>query len=112
MKTINFKPEMIGLIKQGKKTKTSRPMKFDKNGRTLPFKYEVGDNVIINDSELVIKILDIDFGFLKKDAEKIYEKEGFSTEQEFLDYWHKIYAGTKYELNPPIWIYEFEIEKG
>lgn len=119
MKTIKFRDDMIELIKSGRKTQTRRP--YVKNKAPKGF---LGELITIEGTDTVIKITHLGKELLHDIKWPDYDREGvrigttFADMRDyhriaFIDLWDEFYGDTKYkwEDNPVVWVYEFEVVK-
>ncbi|MDR1093470.1 MAG: ASCH domain-containing protein [Clostridiales bacterium] len=106
MKTINFKPEFIPLIRAGKKTQTRRPW------ASSPHAPKYGGLCVAagGTEKTVIRITRARRQNLNDITEHDVRAEGFEILGGFISVWQAIYGGTEFDANnnPPVWAYEFE----
>ncbi len=100
---IIFKPELVLLIQQGRKTMTRRPM----NGEC---RYRVGHTYAVQSgrgrpASLRITIMDVRQERLDDISWRDAKREGFRTTQEFKDYWTTLYG--RYDPEQSVWAIAF-----
>jgi hypothetical protein len=92
---IPFKPEMAELSLQGKKHMTTRTRKYGDEGDT----FEING--------VPFAIMGVGNIPLHRVANKLFESEGFSSREEFIDYWNKLHPRKKYDPDQMVWIHSY-----
>ncbi len=99
--TIPFHPEMVDAIFAGKKTFTSRTKRYG----------DVGDTFTLKRNGIIITCclnFILRYGLLFV-ATNFYEKEGFDSPEQFLEYWNKLHPRRGYAPDQQVWVHIFGI---
>ena len=121
LRTINFDPQFIDLVKSGRKTQTRRPIKPLKDKCSISGYFDCrygvpGEILKVNNTDVCIRIESIRVELLHDISEESAINEGvergifekFSTA--FLYLLDGIYKNTQYKagVNPWVWVIEFK----
>jgi hypothetical protein len=106
MKTINFKPKFIPLIRAGTKTQTRRPWAKSPHAPKYSGFYIASDGK----EKTVISVSCAYRQKLHAITAREIRAEGFETLVNFIAAWQEIYGDTEYDAknNPLVWAYKFE----
>lgn len=102
-----FKPELVDLIKQGKKTMTRRPVKLGEKGcRYKPnHAYSLQPGRGLRGDVKITIVGEPRCQRLDDISEKDAKREGFPTKQAFLNYWFDLYGDI--EPDQQVWVISF-----
>ena len=95
---IPFHADMAKAVKMGKKDCTSRNKKYG----------EPGDAFYIEGKVYVLtRVHRVE---LKAVAQHLYDREGFSSPEEFTEYWKMLHPRNGWEPERQVWLHEFEVK--
>ena len=131
---IKFTSEMIGVILDREKTQTRRLVKPQpNNGEQPPLKYQIGDILWIESTDVWLEVTAISMDRLNDiteddaEAEGMLECVGMFSEREyiqiaeqigseindlkpyFVQLWQSIYGPDSWSQNPWVWVIEFKV---
>ena len=127
--SINFDEDLIPLIRSGKKTVTSRLIKFEvpeeakkptkefskelKNELVSKCAWKIAEEVVITtkqgETNMRAKITNIEILHISEITDERSQKEGFSSRQEFCNIIERIYGKNVVDTNRLFWVVTFEV---
>jgi len=102
---IPFSPEMEEAVINGVETEDGRRVYKKWTSRTKPYG-KPGDYFPLRGH--TFEIVNIFRAPLYEVAEN-YEKEGFRSKEEFIEFWNKTHPKKRYDPDQKVWVHEFEL---